>query len=89
MEANKPEANKPEAIKQTIGNYRVGINFNPSGDDKVGTIKYKSAEIIDFLSELMKEATDGEVKRCYAEAMTTYENAAMWAVKAITKQNYN
>ena len=32
----------------TKGEYRVGINFNPSADDKVGQIKRQSADLIDI-----------------------------------------
>ena len=28
------------------GEYKVGINFNPSGDDAVGFMKYKAAQLI-------------------------------------------
>ena len=33
----------------TKGEYRVGINFNPSNDDMVGRIKRAAADLIDLL----------------------------------------
>ena len=72
----------------TKGEYRVGISFNPSGDDMVGQIKSKAAELIDLIQTI---TTDGEtdqyieVSRLKALAQTDIESAAMWAVKAATK----
>lgn len=65
--------------KITEGQYRVGIAFNPSGDCTVSRIKNLSAELIDLVSA---EGKDG---RCTSLAMTAYEEAAMWAVKSVTK----
>jgi len=36
----------------TNGEYRVGISFNPSGDDVVTTIKQKAAELIDLIHKV-------------------------------------
>jgi hypothetical protein len=77
----------------TRGEYRVGINFNPSADDTVGRIKSMAAALIDFIdgipvlgaeteAQLVRSA---EVARLKALAMTEIESAAMWAVKAATK----
>jgi len=67
------------------GEYRVGIGFNPSGDTTVALIKSKAAELIDQLAPI---AADREHPgaRCASIAMTEIESAAMWAVKAVTKQ---
>ena len=74
----------------TVGEYRVGINFNPSNDDTVGKIKRMAADLIDAVydieDESMNPQTDSERKRLKALAMTHVEDAAMWAVKAATKQ---
>lgn len=74
----------------TVGEYRVGINFNPSNDDTVGKIKRMAADLIDAVygieDESMNPQTDAERKRLKALAMTHVEDAAMWAVKAATKQ---
>jgi hypothetical protein len=78
--------------KQTLGEYRVGISFNPSGNPLVDEIKRKAAELIDRISKIngYEEANvsprDNEVERLKALAMTHVEEAAMWAVKAATKQ---
>jgi len=69
---------------QTLGQYRVGITFNPSGDGMVHQIKARAAALIDLIS-LIPEHSGGEVPRIKALAMTAAEDAAMWAVKAATK----
>lgn len=74
----------------TKGEYRVGIAFNPSNDDMVGRIKRAAADLIDLV-ESIKASTDGhdtavEVIRLKSLAQTEIESAAMWAVKAATKQ---
>ena len=73
----------------TKGEYRVGINFNPSNDDMVGNIKRAAADLIDLIDGI-KASTDGhdtvvEVLRLKSLAQTHVEDAAMWAVKAATK----
>lgn len=77
----------------TKGEYRVGISFNPSGDDKVGQIKRAAADLIDLIDTI--EAPENgigpggaEVMRLRALAQTAVEDAAMWAVKAATKPPY-
>ena len=73
----------------TKGEYRVGINFNPSGDDLVGQIKRQSADLIDLIDSIIVPGTSdhhaNEVARLKALALTHTEDAAMWAVKAATK----
>lgn len=84
----------------TTGEYRVGINFNPSADDKVAQIKRAAADLIDLIEAIPFPDTrddmddvelasvidqSGEVARLKSLAMTNIENAAMWAVKAATK----
>lgn len=69
----------------TKGEYRVGITFNPSNDPHVNEIKKLAAEFIDLCAHLKDPNADGEVVRLWALAMTHAEDAAMWAVKAITK----
>jgi hypothetical protein len=74
----------------TKGEYRVGINFNPSGDDLVGQIKRQAADLIDLI-ETIDTSDDAsfeqgfEVRRLRSLAQTNVEDAAMWAVKAATK----
>jgi hypothetical protein len=73
----------------TRGEYRVGINFNPSSDDMVGEIKRAAADLIDLIETIpgaeMRDLRGSEVGRLKALAQTDIESAAMWAVKAATK----
>ncbi len=72
----------------TRGESRVGIGFNPSGDDRVGRIKRMAADLIDEIEAIEPASAEiaGEVARCKAKAQTEVEDAAMWAVKAATKR---
>ena len=63
----------------SIGEARVRTKFNPSADGTVDKIKQLSAELINICEELKEK--DG---RLASLAQTTYEEAAMWAVKAAT-----
>ena len=63
----------------TIGEQRVRTTFNPSADGAVDQIKQKAAELIDLCEAL--KAKDG---RLAALAQTSFEEGAMWAVKAAT-----
>lgn len=68
----------------TPGEYKVGIDFNPSADDTVGHIKRAAADLIDLIGSIdVVEAP--ERIRLKALAATAVEEAAMWAVKAATK----
>lgn len=69
----------------TKGEYRVGLDFNPSGDPRVHQIKRGAADLIDLI-EMINDQGEGEIKRLKAEAQTGVEAAAMWAVKAATKK---
>jgi len=63
----------------SIGEARVRTAFNPSDDAAVTVIKNKTAELIN-LCETLKAADP----RLASIAMTTFEEAAMWAVKLAT-----
>ena len=63
----------------SIGEDRVRTKFNPSAEGVVDQIKKKSAELIDICETL--KPLDG---RLASLAQTSYEEAAMWAVKAAT-----
>lgn len=65
----------------SIGEDRVRTKFNPSVESIVDQIKQKSAELIDICEGL--KAKDA---RLASLAQTTYEEAAMWAVKAATAE---
>lgn len=77
----------------TKGEYRIGIDFNPSGDDLVNRLKRAAADFIDLVESIPLKAvhnegeaiTGNEVARLKATAQTEVESAAMWAVKAATK----
>lgn len=73
----------------TKGEFRVGINFNPSGDDMVGQIKRRAADLIDLIESIESDresAVGNERGRLKAMAQTDIETAAMHAVKAATKR---
>lgn len=71
-------------LKQTEGEYLVGKGFNPSKNTVVDEIKAKTADLIDTMNE-WKHGVTGLGAREAAIAITEYESAAMWAVKAVTK----
>ena len=77
----------------TRGEYRVGVSFNPSGNDIVHQIKQQSADLIDLIESIpgaeMRDIRGSEVGRLKALAQTHIEDAAMWAVKAATKPAFN
>lgn len=74
----------------TLGEYRVGISFNPSNNPSVDKLKRLAADFIDAVDMIeassMDPKRDAERARLKALAMTHIEDAAMWAVKATTKQ---
>ncbi len=63
----------------SVGEDRVRTKFNPSAESLVDQIKQKSAELIDLCETL--KAKDS---RLASLAQTSFEEAAMWAVKAAT-----
>lgn len=72
-------------LMKTLGEYRVGIDLNTSGSPEVDEIKKMTANLID-LCYARSSTTDPEVGRLWFLAMTHFEDAAMWAVKASTKR---
>ena len=67
----------------SLGASRVRESFNPSGNELVDKIKRYTADLIDLCNEEPR-SSDPEVLRLWSLAMTHYEDAAMWAVKAAT-----
>jgi hypothetical protein len=61
----------------TIGETRVGTQFNPSASGDVDVIKQRTAELINLCDRLK-----GKDSRLVALAQTLYEEAATWEVKA-------
>lgn len=71
----------------TLGQYRVGVDFNPDNNKDVTAIKGTAANWIDFLDQFaQRDGVPPEAKRLLAHAATVVEDAAMWSVKAITKR---
>ena len=81
---------------KSIGESRVRTEFNPSKDDVVDQLKQKLAEIINLVDNLKEYKTtekspalevptaDPKKMRLIALAQTSFEEGAMWAVKAAT-----
>jgi len=90
-----------EKQELTLGQQRVGVNFNPSQKEEVVKVKETCAFLIDYLqgyknsisvlpeNQILnpKEFNEkyAETFRAIAIAQTEIEGAAMWAVKAVTK----
>lgn len=68
----------------SLGEDRVRTKFNPSADGLVDQIKQQTAKLIDLCDQAHVDAVGGETKRLWSLAMTHYEDAGMWAVKAAT-----
>jgi len=68
----------------TEGEHRVGIGFNPSGNEDVFYLKNRVAKLIDAMNAIASDKAHPGA-RCASIAMTEFESAAMWAVKAVTK----
>lgn len=75
----------------TEGEKRIRVDFNPQGvyNVPIHKIKSKFAEIIDMLEASSNEeynlgTYNTKVEETYKQAMIRIEDAAMWAVKAIT-----
>jgi len=83
-EVSTLKLNKMSETK-TLGEARVRTDFNVSGSSLVDEIKQKSAELINLVSTIQDGSeAPKEAGRLKALAMTSYEEAAMWAVKAAT-----
>ena len=80
--------------EKTLGERRVRSDFNPSSNDEVMMLKHKAAELINQIDLIQlkpvenpsapEPSINGEIRRLKALAMTSAEEAAMWAVKAAT-----
>jgi hypothetical protein len=64
---------------ETVGEQRVRAKFNPAANTDVDVIKNRCAELIDLC-----ETFKFKDPRLASIAQTTFEEAAMWAVKAAT-----
>jgi len=75
--------------QQTLGEKRVRASFNPSEKSTIDTIKQKVAELIDIIDlagKLSGSEHNAEIKRLTDFAEKSFEEGAMWAVKAITAE---
>jgi hypothetical protein len=70
-------------MTQSVGDLRVRRSFNPAKDNLVELFKQLTAQLIDLCEDHKHKDP-----RLAALAQTTYEEAAMWAVKLATaKEN--
>lgn len=72
----------------TAGEIAVGLNFNPSGDEKVNKLKTLFAEAFDIVEQSIP-ADDGtnstaRKRKMRDEALGNLITAQMWAVKVVT-----
>lgn len=70
----------------SLGAARVRETFNPTGNELVNKFKRYTADLIDLCHEGADKTDDPEIGRLFSLAMTAYEDAAMWAVKAVTAE---
>ena len=87
-------ANRAETVSgvPTLGETRIGVDFNPSRNPGIDLVKFRAAELVDQMHELGEDYKSaevfddsvpvGEVLRLTALAMTHFEEGAMLAVKA-------
>jgi hypothetical protein len=61
-------------------------DFNPTGDERVAIIKGRTDHLIETVRG-MTAASGPETKRRASLAVTHYENASMWAVKALFSED--
>lgn len=75
---NEPTTTNGNSVRpMTLGEYRVGIDFNVSNSPEVNAIKRACADLID-LCDMYSKATDNpEARRVFALAMTHFEEGAM------------
>ena len=62
-----------------MGEYKVGIDFNPSGDPVVTNLKKKAAAFIDAVNKIVVPEDVPDAGRLKALAMTEAKGAAMMA----------
>ena len=72
--------------EKTLGEKRVRVDFNVTESSLIQEIKQKTAELINLMAFSEKtESTSPELARLMKLAQDHYEEAAMWAVKSVTK----
>jgi len=69
----------------SFGEILVGIEFNPSNDDRVAQVKQKMAEIANILKDAYNDGDKSPVKSLlFDHAVGEIVNAQMSVVKVIT-----
>lgn len=77
-------------MEKTLGQIRVRTDFNVTKADNISLVKQQTANLIDMLEDLRKDnraMIDQEKQRLISIAQSKYEEAAMFAVKALTTEN--
>jgi hypothetical protein len=74
-------------MTMTRGEMRVGMNYNPWKSECVDNMKRHAAEIIDLCLDYADASPNPEVMRLATTAALKYEEATLWAIKAITQNN--
>lgn len=75
---------------KTLGQIRVETESDITKADDISLIKQQTANLIDMLEDLRKDnraMIDQEKQRLISIAQSKYEEAAMFAVKALTTEN--
>jgi hypothetical protein len=80
----RTESRENSISMHTFGEKAVGLDFNPSNNPAVNSIKIDFANVIDTLHELREKSHSPDVKRMLSVAITEAQTAQMWAVKAVT-----
>lgn len=82
---NPSEDTQPKTKNLTFGQQLVGLNFNPSGDDKVSKAKQLCAELMDLVDT---ELSGREISKLgallYQHTVGEILNAQMNVVKVLT-----
>ena len=72
-----PERQRADRRKTLMSSETTIPSFNPSGSEVVAEIKRRTEDLMEYLRASVPE------NRHRSIALTNYEQAAMWAVKAI------
>lgn len=78
-------------MEKTLGQIRVGTESDVTKADDISLIKQQTANLIDMLEDSRPLKSSGptryEKQRLLSIAQSKYEEAAMFAVKALTTEN--
>ena len=76
MAFRPPERQRADKRKTLMSSETTIPTFNPSGSEVVSEVKRRTEELMEYLRASVPD------NRCRSIALTNYEQAAMWAVKA-------